>query len=155
MLEDLGYADVATYLQSGNALVTAEAESREGVEGEIAAGILDRFGMSVAVIARTSTELAAVVAGNPLGAEPENPGRFFVAFLSAVPDGEALLELDEWSFGDDSVWVRGAEAYLWCPDGASAMTSAEVIGKTLGVVLTTRNWNTVTKLALLAADPPA
>ena len=48
------------------------------------------------------------------------------------------------------VFVRGAEAFLWCPDGAGdTQLTNSFLEKRLGVTATTRNWNTVTKLVAL------
>ena len=84
--ERSGYADVVTYLVSGNALFTT---SSGGPTASLAADIEERhhgeLEMVVRVIVRTAGELAAVMAENLLGVEPENPSRFFVGFLSATP----------------------------------------------------------------------
>jgi len=91
------------------------------------------------------------VAGrSPLPAGPENPSRFFVAFLSAAPDPAAVSEMESMSFDPDRIWISGAEAFLWCPDGAGdTKLTNSFLEKRLGVTATTRNWNTVTKLVAL------
>jgi uncharacterized protein (DUF1697 family) len=54
------------------------------------------------------------------------------------------------SFDPDRIWVSGAEAFLWCPDGAGdTKLTNSFLEKRLGVTATTRNWNTVTKLVAL------
>jgi|SRR5580658_1869591 uncharacterized protein (DUF1697 family) len=156
LLTSLGYADVATYLASGNALFTT---STGRPAASLAADIEDRItaelGMLVRVIVRTAGELAAVMARNPLAAEPENPSRFFVGFLSATPGPSVVRtvqrELRASAPDGDAIWLTGAEAFLWCPGGFSLLDHAAVIEKRLGVAVTTRTWNTVTKLAKIAA----
>lgn len=150
LLSDLGHAEVVTYLQSGNAVFTSPVTEPAALADSIVSGIQDRFGMSVRVVIRTGEELAAALSGSPLPGEPDNPSRFFVAFLAAPPDPSAVRAIEAQSFDPDQVWVSGREAYLWCPNGAADTTLTNAfLEKTLGVAATSRNWNTVTKLVSL------
>jgi uncharacterized protein (DUF1697 family) len=150
LLADLGYADVVTHLQSGNAVFTSPSQDPQELASAIADGIADRFEMSVSVVIRTGDELATALSSSPLPGDPENPSRFFVAFLSAPPAQASIEALAAQSFDPDKIWVRGREAYLWCPNGAAdtVLTNA-FLEKRLGVTATSRNWNTVTKLVSL------
>ena len=151
LLSELGYADLATHLQSGNAVFSSRASAGD-LEQEIAEAVAGKFGVSCAVMVRNGRELATAVIGSPLGAEPENPSRYFVAFLSEPPAPSALEALDGVSLEPDALWVRGREAYLWCPAGAAEtkLTNA-ALEKRLGVPATARNWNTVTRLASMTS----
>jgi uncharacterized protein (DUF1697 family) len=152
VLTGLGYADVSTYLQSGNAVFTAPRRSAQALARTLEGSIADTFGMKVSVVIRTSEELSGVLDRNPLPGEPENPSRFFVAFLSAAPAAERTSEIEAESFGADRIWVRGSEAYLWCPRGAGdTLLTNSLIEKRLGVTATSRNWNTVNKLVSLTS----
>ena len=151
VLADLGYADIRTHLQSGNAVLTSKLPAGR-LEQEIAAAVADRIGVSCAVIVRTAAELASVAARSPVGAEPEYPSRYFVAFLSARPDEDRAAALAAQSFGPDRLWLSGCEAYLWCPNGAAdTKLTPPVLERQLGVRATARNWNTVTKLVELTS----
>jgi uncharacterized protein (DUF1697 family) len=152
ILGDLGYADVKTHLQSGNAVLSAELPSDQ-LAGDIAGELGGRLGMRCAVLIRTGAELAKVVAGNPLGREPDNPSHYFVAFLSAAPDSAAAARLRAQDFGPDRAWIKGSHGYMWCPNGmADTKLTYALLEKQLGVVATARNWNTVRKLAELTAE---
>ncbi len=152
LLHDLGCADVATHLQSGNAVFSSDRRAPD-LETDIAAAIADRLGVSCAVLIRTGAELAAAVSGHPLGGEPENASRYFVAFLSVEPAAAKTAALAEMSFDPDQVWVVGREAYLWCPGGAAdTRLTGAILERRLGVTATARNWNTVTKLVSLTGD---
>jgi uncharacterized protein (DUF1697 family) len=152
-LGDLGYTDVITHLQSGNAVFSCPRTPAPELEHDIATAIADRLKVKCAVMVRNGDELAAAVGSHPLGAEPENPSRYFVAFLSTEPSAERLAALTAESFLPDRLWVRGREAYLWCPDGAAqTKLTNTTLEKRLGVAATSRNWNTVTKLSSLTAD---
>jgi hypothetical protein len=52
---------------------------------------------------------------------PGNASRYFVAFMSRVVEAASAIEVEDRKFGDDSVWISGAEAYLWCPTGFSVL----------------------------------
>jgi uncharacterized protein (DUF1697 family) len=152
ILTDLGYGDVKTHLQSGNGVLSAD-QAPDQLAAGIGRAITARTGLKCAVLIRTGAELAKVVAGNPLGQEPDNPSRFFVAFLSAVPDKAAVAELAARDLGADQAWVAGNHVYTWVPNGlADTKLTYAFLEKQLGVVATARNWNTVRKLAELTAD---
>jgi uncharacterized protein (DUF1697 family) len=152
LLASLGYGDVATYLQSGNAVFSAPEQPAGALGSGIEAAIAEIFGLSIRVVIRTGAQLGAAIGRCPLPGAPENPSRFFVAFLSAEPDAARAAEMQQESFGSDQMWVRGSEAFLWCPNGAAETKLTNTfIEKRLGVTATSRNWNTVNKLASLTA----
>ncbi len=151
LLAALGYTEIITYLHSGNAVFTAGAQPADVMARAIQDGIAAALGAKVTVVIRTAGQLAAVVARNPLGIEPVNPSRFFVAFLPAAVSPEATYATAARTFGDDRVWITESDAFLWCPKGFSVLDHTSLIEKTFSVIATTRNWNTVTKLASLAS----
>jgi uncharacterized protein (DUF1697 family) len=153
LLASLGYADVVTHLQSGNAVFTAPEQSPQALAGAIAEGVTGGFGMDVKIVVRTHGELADVIRRSPLPDGPENPSRFFVAFLSAAPEADATDAMESMSFDPDRIWISEAEAFLWCPAGAAdTKLPNNFLEKRLKVTATSRNWNTVLKLAELTRD---
>jgi uncharacterized protein (DUF1697 family) len=152
ILADLGYADVKTHLQSGNAVFASDLSART-LELDIAGALAESAGLSCAVMVRSARELAAVLAANPLGRAPDNGSRYFVSFLAAEPAAAAAAEFARADLGSERAWVIGREAYLWCPDGAAdTRLTSKFLEKQLGVAGTARNWNTVTKLAELTSE---
>jgi uncharacterized protein (DUF1697 family) len=143
-LEGLGGTGVATYLQSGNAVVTTDLDG-----DALCRGVADRFG--VPVMARTHAELAAVVDANPFPAAAAKPTTLHVAFLSGQPEPERFAALDSERFLPDEVRLGHQALYLHFPNGAgrSKMTPAALAR--LGVDATARNWNTVLALLRLTA----
>lgn len=71
-LEDAGFEDVKTYLQSGNVVLSSKA-SAKGVARENERLIAERFGLDVKVVVRTRDELAEIVNRNPLGKVAKEP----------------------------------------------------------------------------------
>ena len=144
LLEELGYTDVRTLLQSGNAVFTGpKAKARAKLEKALA----ERFGMNIDVILRTMEELHEVVDADPFGSDVTNATRYFVVFLDAAPDAEALRKITEQDFSPDRVAAGGRELYAWCPDGMQDSRLMRELGKPgLAGTATVRNWSTVNKL---------
>ncbi|MEA3075402.1 MAG: hypothetical protein QOF60_310 [Actinomycetota bacterium] len=148
VLSSLGYEDVATLLQSGNAVFTAPASAKTDGAARIEAAVADRFGVSIKVLLRDAKAMAKVVASNPW---PERaaaePAKAHVAFLGAKPAAAKVSAVDHTKFAPDELVVVGDAAYLWYPNGSGrSKLGATVFEKGLGVVATARNWNTVLKL---------
>ena len=149
-LEDAGYADVATYLQSGNAVVTSRKPPAR-VATDCRRLIEERFGLEIAIVVRTRDELARVVARNPLGAVATNPKRYQVSFLAQQPSRDVVKRLEALAAGRERLVAIGRELYAWHPAGvARSKLWAALAGPSLGVSATARNWTTVTKLLELA-----
>jgi len=100
LLDGLGFKNVRTYIQSGNAVfdVPSGADapgSPARVRAAIAAGLAKLTWAPVDVILRTHEDLARVIAGNPFAVEAAADGaRVHVAFLAgqAAPAAAAALE---------------------------------------------------------------
>jgi uncharacterized protein (DUF1697 family) len=150
-LLESGFSDPATYLQSGNVVVSGPKKADERIARDIEKVIQAEFGFSASVLVRTKAELAAVVENNPMPDCAAEPKKFVVTFLSVRPSAAQLRELDPSQFEPDRFEVRGREAYLFCPNGLNDSTFANFPwDKRFGITATTRNWNTVTKLLTLA-----
>jgi uncharacterized protein (DUF1697 family) len=150
-LEEAGYDDVRTYLQSGNVVLTSRGAAAKRVARDCERLIADRFGLRIAVVARTRSELAKIVERNPLARVAKDPRRYQVSFLETKPSPKVVGELEDVAAGDEEVVSIGREIYAWHPDGvARSKLWAKLAGKTLGVTATARNWTTITKLLELA-----
>jgi uncharacterized protein (DUF1697 family) len=151
---EAGYANVRTYVQSGNVVLTGVSEPAE-LEREAQRLISERFGFDVPVVARTRDELAAVVELNPLGDVAEDPKRYQVSFLSEEPDAETVDRLAELAAQSERLAAHGRELYAWHPEGvARSKLWNALAGKGLGVTATARNWTTVTTLLEMADQCP-
>jgi uncharacterized protein (DUF1697 family) len=153
VVEGLGYADVATHLQSGNVLLSSR-HSPERVGRTISKGLADDLGFPCEVIVRTAVEMVAVVEGNPIPEATEG-SRLLVTFLGREPAAGAVEGLEDEDLGGDRIRVRGREIYSWCPGGFNKSAArAALDARDLGVSSTARNMNTVRRLAEMLAAPP-
>ena len=148
LLADAGYTDIRTLLNSGNAVLTGPeadpAEQAARIEGAIA----ERTGLDVRCVVLTAEQLRAVVDAHPFTEVATNGSRMMAHVLAAEPEPERLAAHDPVALDPDNARLVGRVIYQWCPDG---LLEAPPVGgfaeKHLGVAVTTRNWNTISKLA--------
>jgi uncharacterized protein (DUF1697 family) len=145
LMAELGYAEVRTYLQSGNIVVTAGDEAPEKMAARVEEALGTELKLVSKVLARTGPELAAVVADNPFPDALAIPKLLHVTFLSADPD---LSTVDPKSYLPDEFRVADRAIYLRYAVSPLESRLAGLIGK-LPLTNTTRNWNTVEALARL------
>ena len=147
LLGDLGYTDVATLLQSGNAVFTSPRRQVDKVTAEVEQAIGERFGMPVRCVLRRAAEFAAAVEANPFPQHADEGAKLMVTFLSGPLDRARFADLDPERFAPDEFAATDREIYLWLPNGMSgSRIPIDFWDKQVGRLGTTRNWNTVTKL---------
>ncbi len=141
VLEELGYDDVTTVLQSGNAVFSAPKAEPERIERAIE----ERFGFEVRVLLRTHDELQAVVDANPFGdAAAADPASVHVWFL----DRSVEPAIDPEVIAPERMAPGPKVLYVHYANGSGRSEIGKHLNdKTLeGATVTTRNWNTVRKL---------
>ncbi len=156
VLSSLGYAGVSTYIQSGNALFSADRADPAGRAADIEAALDKQLGMRPRVLVLTRDELARVIRDNPYPDEP-NPKAVHAVFLAEPPGPEqvaAVAEAEQKAAGKgsrDTARYVGRVLYLHTPDGFGRSELAIQLGRRAGPLSakgagTARNWATVTKL---------
>ena len=148
LLDGLGFTQVKTLLQSGNAVFAADGPAAAVAEAAEAA-LAERYGVEIRCLALTREELQAALEDNPFAAVADNGSRMVVGWLfGPAPTGaRGPEELDP-----ERIAVRGGLFYQWCPDGISNSPDvAAFLRKEWKVAVTARNRNTVEKL--VAAIP--
>jgi uncharacterized protein (DUF1697 family) len=150
-LEDADFTDVATYVQSGNVVLTSrKAAKRVGTDVERL--LKKRFDLDVRVVVRTRAELAAVVDRDPFAKIATDPKRYQVTFLESQLGADVVRKLEAVATDSERVKHVGREVYACHPEGVGRSKLAVLLaGKGLGVTATARNWKTVTQLLDLAA----
>jgi uncharacterized protein (DUF1697 family) len=147
LVEGLGHEKVRTHILSGNVLFESRRRGVKALEDELERAIRKRFGFEVAVLVRTAEELADIVEHNPLPHATAEGARLFVLFLDRNPSGERLAEIDPDDFAPEEFAVGDRVIYAWYRQGLQGSKLAGALAdKRLGVTMTNRNWNTVTKL---------
>ena len=150
VVTSLGHSEVATYIQSGNVVLSTDRKDRAAMAEEICAGIKATSGLSVLAVLRTPKEMRASVAANPFEEVPA-PARELITYLSAAPAADDIATLEPDRFLPDQFVLIGSELYGMYANGSgrSKMT-LDYFEKRLHVHGTSRNLNTVAKLIELA-----
>jgi uncharacterized protein (DUF1697 family) len=157
LLDGLGFEGVQTYVQSGNAVFRAEGKAGE-VVGAIEKAIEEEFGFPVTIFLLDNVEWAALVKGNPYPEVAGDPTKLHLFVLDDEPgqkEVQALEEKTRASLGvqaEDRYTIAGRALYLHTPNGIGRSKLAEIIGRTLKVEMTARNWRTVLALWEMAAS---
>ena len=148
ILTGLGYTDVRTHLQSGNAVFTAPGRAST-VERAVERELTDRTGLAIRVFVRSRDDLAAVIADNPLPAT--DPSRLLVSFLDRAPRAADLGGIGPDDYAPERYALGRREVYLWLPGGITGSKLVKALtDQRVGAEATSRNWNTVTRLLALA-----
>ncbi len=151
-LTKAGLDNVRTYVQSGNVVLESELKPDE-LEQACERVIEKRFGLKIAVIARTRDQLADVVKRNPLGHVAENPKRYQVSFLREALKRDVAIRLKAAASAPEQIVIDGREIYAWHPAGvARSKLWGRLAGKDLGVPATARNWATVMTVLAMADE---
>jgi uncharacterized protein (DUF1697 family) len=152
-LEEAGFRDVRTYVQSGNVVAESAHRSEAAVCKAVAKVVSDSFSLDVPVIARTAKQWEQAIESNPFGQRSYDDQKMTsIVFLPSKPKASDVKSLVEIDWNGDEVVVQGREVYIWYAKNVhqSKLTSA-VLGRRLGVDGTARNWRTVLAIRDLVA----
>jgi uncharacterized protein (DUF1697 family) len=147
LLSGLGFTDVATYLQSGNAVFTTAKQPPAKLATAIERALKQTLNLDVRVLVITSARLQRIVNDNPMVKDDDDPTHLYVAFLSGKPNSKKLQGIDVDRYAPDRFTVLSDVAYLHYPKGMgkSRLDPGVVFGR-CGVWATARNWRTVNQL---------
>ncbi|MCX5172187.1 MULTISPECIES: DUF1697 domain-containing protein [Streptomyces] len=152
LMEGLGHDGVRTYLQSGQAVFGTDHGDEESLAAELAQAIEKQFGFAVDVIVRDHAYLKAVAEACPFPAAGLQPKQLHVTYFSAPVDAERFAGIDQAAHLPEEFRLGDRALYLYAPDGLGRSKLAEQLARprlTRGLIVTTRNWNTVVKLVEL------
>ncbi|MGH7467986.1 MAG: DUF1697 domain-containing protein [Longimicrobiales bacterium] len=151
--EAIGYADVATYIQSGNVVFSAKPADRASIISKIEKALDKTFGYESRIVLVSASEFEAVVRQAPaqFGTQPDDY-RYDVLFLKEpLTAGEALQRIstkpgvDQAHAGDHALYFRR----LISKAEQSHLT--RLIQQPMYKSITIRNWNTTTRLLEMLA----
>ena len=144
VLTDLGYGDVTTYLNSGNATFTSNKRSAAALAAEVERALAGQLGLTVRVCVRTTDDIAAAVAAVPADLE----GYVVVTALFDKPETAALQAVLDRDWSPDA--VRGNEQWLYLCFPPKTMHSSKLqnslLERLLGVRCTGRTPQTLHKI---------
>lgn len=142
-----GFQNITTYIQSGNVLFETEETNEELLRANIEANLSEKLGYKVPTIIRMFHDMQKVVKNNPFVMKTaDDKGKWYVTFLSDVPERDVRGSLGVYSNDAEYARVVNKEVYIYSPNYGKTCFSNTFIEKKLKVAATTRNWATVNKL---------
>jgi len=146
----LGFANVETFIASGNVIFDSPAKNSRSLEKKIETCLLAALGYEVATFVRSVPELLRVAHYRPFpDTELAVAGHtLYIGFMAAEPDSAAKEKLLGLATKVDDFHLQGREVYWLCrvSFGESEVSGA-LLAKTLGLPATIRNSTTVRKIA--------
>ncbi|MWB93996.1 DUF1697 domain-containing protein [Flavobacterium sp. GA093] len=154
MLENIGFQNVRTYIQSGNVFVDTEEESASKVGFMIKQEIFKVFGHDVPAVVISKEDLELCFKNSPFLKEKDvDAKRLYVAFVSISLKKENINDLKVSQFKPDEASIDGNRIFIKYAVGAGKTRfDQKYIEKKLNVTATIRNWNTVTNLLNMYAE---
>ncbi|MCD9574023.1 DUF1697 domain-containing protein [Flavobacterium soyae] len=147
MLENIGFQNVRTYLQSGNVFVDSEDDAAK-VGFIIKQEIFKVFGHEVPAIVISKKDLELSLANNPFLKEKDiDAKKLYVVFVAIALKKESIHDLKISQFKPDEASIDENRIYIKYAIGAGkTRLELKYIEKKLNVIGTMRNLNTVTNL---------
>ena len=148
-----GFKNVQTYIQSGNVIFDSRSTNSAALSKKIERTLQQALGYEVPIILRTLAELEALVKRNPFKKiKPGDEVVLFVVFLSNQTKPTPKLPLISIKENLELFEIKDGAAFIVArrkQNGWFGFPNA-FVEKELGVVGTTRNWNTVNKIVHFA-----
>lgn len=147
---DLGFANVETFIASGNVIFDSTSRSSRALEKKIETCLQAALGYEVATFVRSVSEVARIAQFQPFEkAELSAIGHIlYVGFMAAEPDRSSKQKLLLLANEVDDFHLHGREVYWLCRVRFSeSQVSGALLAKTLDQPMTIRNVSTVRKIA--------
>lgn len=147
LFEELGVTNVGSYITSGNIFFTTDIDDRAALSAAIEQHLSQTLGFAVPVFLRTSSELEAIVNGDPFkNIEPTEDNRFCVVFTRQSLDTNLPLPMPSTKHDMDLVATRPYEAFVvWHIINGRPPSGAFAVG-VLPIDTTTRFFHTLGKI---------
>lgn len=150
LLEDLGACNVATYIQSGNAVFSGEGGTENWRE-KIQRAILDTFGFSPDVFLFSRDTFSAALDHNPFNDAVDDPKTLHLCFLQGSVSKDVMENLGAAATRQEEMHLGDGVLYLFTPNGFGRSDVAGKMNRIIKVPMTARNLRSCEKIRDLAA----
>lgn len=150
MLADLGYTNVSTYIQSGNAVLTSKRLLNTEDEAILQQEIFKVHGFSPTVMFLAASVFQEALACCPFDLTESKAVHLY--FLEALPLSPKFDLLTAVQRDSEQFVLRERFFFLYAPEGIGRSKLAAQLEKALGVGATARNANTLKALAARLAS---
>lgn len=149
ILHQLGCDNIQTYIQSGNVVFQGGRDSPDRLAKLISSEVSKLRGFAPKVLLLEAPELENAVSNNPFPTDNGKALHFF--FMETSPAKPDVDHLNEFKKPNEDFRLHQNVFYLYAPDGIGRSKLAEKVERSLGVPVTARNWNTVSKLLAMVS----
>jgi uncharacterized protein (DUF1697 family) len=147
--EEVGFTEVATYIQSGNVLFGAPRQRREELAPRIESELSRRLGIELKAVLLTPRLLKEVIEGAPEGFG-DSSHRCDVIFLRKPLTVKGALAVVETRDGVDEAWTgKGVLYFSRLASKASGSRLSKIVTLPEYQNMTIRSWTTTTRLGAL------
>lgn len=149
LFEAIGFANVATFIASGNVIFESPSENSEELKRLIEVHLQESLGYVVDSFIRSAPELAGIASYQPFSntAPAADATTLYISFLAGSPPHESHAKVLALQTPTDEFHIHGRELY-WLRHGkiSDSTISGALLEKSLGMPATMRNSNTVQRL---------
>lgn len=146
LMEDLGFTEVRTLLNSGNIVFSARRQAADALASRIEKAIASKLKVSTSTTVLTAMDVDEIIRGNPLREHADNPSRLHVAFLRDPTVAKRLESIAAEDWTPDILVVGRRAAYMWLPNGMATSRLPLAVDKLLRNDVTVRTWGTVGRI---------
>jgi uncharacterized protein (DUF1697 family) len=145
----LGFANIETFIASGNVLFDAPSKNAKALEKKIETHLADALGYEVATFIRTTDEVTAVSTYVPFAPEPPTvKATLYVAFLKEALSAELQAKVMAFTTPVDAFHLNNRELYWLCRvSSQESKFSAAALERAIKLPVTFRNMNTPQRIA--------
>ena len=151
--ESLGFNNVQTYIQSGNAIFCSDEDNIKTVQRKIEDRIKEVYNFSVPVLVLSKREIEQIILKVPFDLNIVDITKLAVIFLETTPVKSLVKEILPFSTKTEQFVIIRDVIYFNCTIGfGKTKLTNNFFEKKLKVTATSRNWKTTSKLLQLITE---
>lgn len=150
LFEQLGFANVETFIASGNVIFDTKATNTKTLEGKIEKHLEKSLGYEVKTFLRSIDELVEIAQHQPFDEKEVTAegNTLYIAFVSDRPSPSTIKKFESLSSAIDVFRIYQREVFwLYSRAHGDSKYYGALLEKNLGTKATLRNSNTVKRLA--------
>jgi uncharacterized protein (DUF1697 family) len=146
LFEKLNFADVRTYIQSGNVIFADCEKDTIKLRNKIEKTLLNKLNKEIKVLILKFSDIADIINGKPEGFGDDNKNRYDIIYLMEPLKVKTAIKEITPREGVDKIYSGEKVLYMSSLKDATKDYLSNVLIKSISGNITIRNWNTTKKL---------
>jgi len=149
-MEDAGFQNVLTYINSGNVIFESDEKNTESLVEKIEKLLTKKFGFELRIVLRSEKEMKEVVDSVPRDWDTRSDLRFYVAFIKEPMTVDEVFAETDPHVGID--FIEKGPGVVYMATLLSSLTKSwinKLLAKKIYKEITIRNYNTTKKILAL------